>query len=151
MAEKLEYDVYEENKVLRQKKRARSGALQKLKRVALILGVFAACFIIVYRYAVITELNFNINASERQYNEIRNENARLLVEIKKDTDLNTVQRIAETKLGMQKPDKSQIVYMSVPKNDYTVVAASYTKETDANEGVLASLADKIGRIFSFLY
>ena len=29
--------------------------------------------------------------------------------------------IAETKLGMKKPDKSQIVYIKVPRNDYTVV------------------------------
>lgn len=151
LAEKLEYNAYEENKVLRQKKKARSGALPKVKTVAFMLVIFATCFLIVYRYAVITELNFQISKAEKQYNEIRNENARLLVEIKKDTDLNTIQQIAETRLGMQKPDKSQIVYMNVPKNDYTVVAESYIQDKDTNEGVFASLIDKIGRIASFLY
>ena len=53
----------------------------------------------------------------------------LRVQIETMTDLNEIKEAAESRLGMQMPDKSQIVYIRVPRNDYTVMV-SREPETD---------------------
>lgn len=150
-AEKLEYNIYEENRVLKSKKVSRSYLKAKVKAVILILVLFAACFAVVVRYAQITEINYDINKAVKTYNSIRNENARLLVEIKKETDLTKIKEIAETRLEMQKPDKYQIVYVNVPKGDYTIVAENYDQSSKTNDNFFAVLFDKVNKLISLLY
>lgn len=151
-AEKLEYNVYEENKVLKAKKQAKSNNKIKLKAVCFVLVIFASCLVLMYRYALITELNYNISKLEKEYNEIRNQNSRLKLAIEKDMDLNKVREIAEKRLGMQKPDRYQMVYINVPKNDCTKVAESYKHSKDkANNNMFAVLLDKVGKFTRLLY
>jgi cell division protein FtsL len=120
-ARQLVYDVYEENQVLRAKKRYKSNRKIKLRMVVAILAVFAAGLAVMCRYAIITKVSYQINQREKVYEEIRNENSLLRVQIETKTDLNEIKEIAESRLGMQMPDKSQIVYIRVPRNDYTVL------------------------------
>ena len=120
-ARQLVYDVYEENQVLRAKKRYKSNRKIKLRMVVAILAVFAAGLAVMCRYAIITKVSYQINHREKVYEEIRNENSLLRVQIETKTDLNELKEIAESRLGMQMPDKSQIVYIRVPRNDYTVL------------------------------
>lgn len=120
-ARQLEYDVYEENTVLKAKKRYKNNRKVKLKFVLSILAVLIAALAVMYRYAAITQLSYSINKSESLYNELRNENSILKVHIETETNLTDIKEIAETELGMQIPDKSQIVYINVPRKDYTVV------------------------------
>ena len=150
-AERLDYDVYRENKVLREKKRQKTNNKAKFKTVCLISVFFGACFLIIYRYAIITEINYKVDKYAKIYEELKNENARLKVEIDKDTDLDQIREIAEKKLGMQRPDKYQIVYLSVPKNDYTVVVNADKIDNKAGNNVFAVLADKVGRLTRLLY
>ncbi|HHV98115.1 MAG TPA: cell division protein FtsL [Clostridiaceae bacterium] len=151
-AEKIEYDVYEHNQVLKEKKIRRNNAKIKWKAVFGILVVFSLCLVLMYRYALITEMSLTAIRSEKEYNEIKNKNSRLRVEIEKQTDINTIMKIAEEKLNMQKPEKNQIVYIYVPKNDYTVVSEDYeNKEETLNKGMLAALLDKVDKFASILY
>ncbi len=152
VAEKIEYDVYEHNEVLKEKKRRRNNAKAKWKVVLGTVAVFALCFVLLYRYALITEMGLTAIKIEKEYNQIKNENSRLRVEIEKQTDINTIRQIAEEKLGMQKPDKSQIVYIYVPKNDYTVVSEDYgNKEDLGNKDALSTILDKVNKFMSILY
>lgn len=132
-ARQLEYDVYEENQVLKAKKIYKSHRKTKLRMVMAILAVFAAGLAVMCRYAVITEISYQINKSAKAYEEIRNENSMLRVRIETKTDLNEIREAAENRLGMQMPDKSQVVYIKVPRSDYTVMLSSNTEdEKDVN-------------------
>ncbi|NMA33127.1 MAG: cell division protein FtsL [Clostridiaceae bacterium] len=128
-APQLEYDVYEENQVLRAKKIYKSNRKVKIRMVMAILAVFAAGLAVMCRYAMITKISYQINQRQKAYEEIRNENSMLRVQIETMTDLNEIKEAAESRLGMQMPDKSQIVYIRVPRNDYTVMV-SREPETD---------------------
>ncbi len=150
-AEKIQYDVYEENNVLKAKKKQKAYNKIKLKVVMLILLAFGLCLTVIVRYAMITELNYSINKELKKYNEIKNENSRLKVAIDKDLDLGRIKETAEKKLGMQKPDKYQIVYMKVAKNDYTEVADTYRNVNKANNSMFAAVRDKLWGIVRFLY
>ncbi len=145
-ARQLEYDVYEENQVLKAKKTYRSHRKVKLRMVMAILAVFAAGLAVMCRYAIITKISYQINQRQKVYESIRNENSMLRVEIETKTDLNEIKEVAETRIGMQMPDKSQVVYIRVPRNDYTVLMSSDTGE-EKNGNVISKF---ISRAAGFL-
>lgn len=149
-ARKLEYDVYKQNKVLKAKKQYKNNRLTKFRLVLSILVVFAAGLLIVYRFALITQMSYNINKSEKKYSEIRNENSLIRIQVERDTDLTSIEETAKTRLGMQKPDKSQIVYVRVPKNDHTVVLNT-PDQTDGIEGnVSTGILDKVAGFINLI-
>jgi len=136
-ARQLEYDVYEENQVLRAKKTYRSHRKIKLRMVMAILAVFAAGLAVMCRYAIITKVSYQINQKQKAYEEIKNENSLLRVQIETKTDLNEIKEVAENRLGMQMPDKSQIIYIKVPRNDYTVLMSSNTSEEEKSGNAIS--------------
>jgi len=142
-AEKIEYDVYEHNEVLKEKKKYRANRLIKARMVAEILLIFTLGLILMYRYAQIADINFKISSKERQYEELRNENSRLKVAIENATNLSKITQIAQEELGMQKPDKYQIVYIEVPKTSFTVTSEQYKEDVEKDTTFLAKLVNKI--------
>lgn len=135
------YDVYEENKVLREKKRYRSNRKAKFRFVISVMAVFFAGLTVMYRYAAITKTSYDISQKEKEYNDLRNENALLRVDIETETYLAEIKETAVTRLGMQMPDKSQVIYIKVPRKDYTVVMDEKNEEQE-NGGFLSKLAGK---------
>ena len=95
--------------------------IPKAKLVFAVLFVVSVCFVILYRFCVITELNSRMGALNEQYNQLRDEKRMLNVEIETSIDLNRVKGIAETKLNMHTPERYQMVLVSVPKSNYSVV------------------------------
>lgn len=148
-AEKLQYDVYEQNNVLKSKKKYRSNIRVKIKMTFTILAIFTSCLLLMYRYAIVTELNYNISKSDKIYNEIRNDNSRLKVQIEKEMDLAKIKEVAEKKFSMQKPDRSQMVYLNIPKQDFTVVAGSKKNIRDVN--MFETILNKVNKFFEFAF
>lgn len=149
-ARKLEYDVYQENKVLKAKRKQKNNNRAKFNVILSILVVFSIIFLVIYRYALITELNYNIDKSVKSYNEIKNENSILKVDIEKDTDLSKIRQIAEEKLGMHKPDKFQVIYVNVPKIDYSIVSLKYDYSGN-NTNLFGLISDKFGKLTHLIY
>lgn len=147
-AKQLEYDVYEENTVLREKRRYKNNRKLKVKMVLSILAVLIAGMTVMYRFAVITQLSYNINQNENKYDELRNENSLLKVQVETQTDLTAIKTAAENRLGMQKPDKSQIVYIKVPRNDYTMVINTQEQARSGEGGILKSITGKAAGLLS---
>lgn len=142
-AKQLEYDVYENNKVLKAKKRYKSNRKMKFKFVMSTLVVLCAGLVVMYRFAVITKISYRIDQMQNQYTELRNENSLLKVQIETETDLTNIKETAELKLGMQAPDKSQIVYIKVPRNDYTVVVNDKEGTGGNRDNIIAVLFSKV--------
>ncbi len=141
-AKQQQYDVYEENRVLREKKRYKGSRKIKLKMVMAIVAVLVAGLTVMWRYAIITKISYEINHKEDEFAELRNENAILRVHIETMTNLTEVKDVAENKLGMQMPDKSQIVYVKIPRNDYTVMMKTQ-EETADNGSIFKAVLNKV--------
>ncbi len=147
-AEKLDYDVYSENVLLKDKKRQRANNKVKTKMVLSIALVFVMFFFVMYRYAVITELNYKLDSINKKYNDIKNDNTSLKVSIERELDLNKIRQTAESRLGMHTPDKYQIVFVKVQKHDYTSVGEGYKKSAEKNGHMLEAFADKLKGYFN---
>lgn len=141
-AEQTEYDVYEENRVLKAKKRYKSNRKIKLKMVMAIMAVLVAGLTVMWRYAIITKMSYEINQRENDFNELRNENAILRVQIETVTDLTEVKDVAENRLSMRMPAKSQIVYVKIPRNDYTVLMETQGKTVD-DSSIFKAVLNKV--------
>lgn len=117
------YDPYEQNAVLKSKKVARNNAKLKKRIMIHIFLIFGMSAVIMLRYAQISQMNYDNNILSKQYLTLQNENTRLSLEIEKAMSLQSIRDIAENKLNMHAPEKSQVVYISVPKQDVTILAA----------------------------
>lgn len=79
---------------------------------------FLALFAVCYRNSQITE-SFNEKENlKKELSSIQKENEQLKVNIENSLNLKNIEQMAKEKLGMQKLDNSQKVYINLPKKDY---------------------------------
>jgi cell division protein FtsL len=123
LAEKVAYDPYEENTILKSKKIARNNSRLKVKIILSIFLVFFMFIVVMMRYAQISQLNYESNILKSQYAQLQSDNQLLNIDIENAMDLKNIREIAESKLDMHKPYKSQIVYVSIAKKDVTIAAS----------------------------
>lgn len=83
---------------------------------------FIMLFTISYRNSLINESYNNKEALKSQLSAVQKENEQLKVNIESSLNLNNVEQQAKEKLGMQKLDNSQKIYISLPKKDYIEAA-----------------------------
>ncbi|MDP4092725.1 MAG: cell division protein FtsL [Bacillota bacterium] len=151
-ARQLDYDIntiFEEKKRPSVKKHYRTNNKARTKAIFFTLALFAACFAIMIRYSIITEMNYQVSSVNQKYEDIKSKNSVLKVDIERATDLNRIREIAETRLGMQKPDKFQVVYVNIPKQDFTEVAENY-KDAKKSDNIFAALLDDVGKLAHIL-
>lgn len=114
-----------------------------VKAVLYIIAIFSVLFAISYQNSLINE-SFNRKAAlQSELSTTQKENEQLQVSIENSLNLSNIEKLAKEKLGMQKLDGTQKVYVSLPKKDYVEPAS---EEIIMNENV--SWFEKIVRLFS---
>ena len=93
------------------------------KPIIYIALMFSMLFVISYRYSLINESYNNKENIKTQVNAVKKENEQLKVSIQNSLNLSSVEKAAESKLGMQKLDNNQKVYLNLPKKDYVEPAS----------------------------
>lgn len=86
--------------------------------VIYVASAFIMLFTISYRNSQITEEYNEKESIKTQVSQVQKENEQLRVSIENSLNLNTVEQEASNKLGMQKLDNNQKVYVNLPKSDY---------------------------------
>ncbi len=112
-----------------------SSTRKKARTFIVILLVFAAFFTIITRYSQMTKLNYEIADLKESLITQNAINSTLGVELEKKTNVMKIRHTAETELGMQEPDKHQIVYVNVPRANSTFAAAEPTHTGDDAIGI----------------
>ena len=121
--------VYEE-----QKKKVKKGVSKKRRtkgfrsNALAIIAVTGLAFILLFRYACITEMSSQLTKLKGKYDEVQSVAVAKEFELEQEVDLKKVEETATTELGMQRPEKHQIVYVDMQNSDYTEGAES------ANDG-----------------
>lgn len=89
-----------------------------VKAVMYIIVVFAVLFCISYRNSLINESFTKNEKLKSKLATTQKENEQLQVNIENSLNLSNIEKMAREKLGMQKLDNSQKVYVSLAKKDY---------------------------------
>lgn len=99
------------------------------------LAIFAMLMIVTYRYNLISEKNLKVQQLKDDLETAKSELATTQIAVEKVMDVNYVEAYAKQQLGMQKPEKSQLIYINMENEE------SVKKTSSVN--MIMSLADKI--------
>lgn len=100
------------------KSRKKTKKQSKARIITYVAIGFTILFAISYRNSVINEKFAEIKTLKSNLAAIEKENEQLEVNIENNLNLKTVEQSAKELLGMQKLEKSQTVYVNLPKQDY---------------------------------
>ncbi len=90
-----------------------------------------------------------LNQQKAEYNELLNENKRLEVAINSEMDLRKVEEIALTRLGMNKPLSSQVVYVNTNASHYGEVVAAQPGRQEQTDTFWGSFVKSFMGMFAF--
>lgn len=116
-------------------------------KVVLYIGiVFAILFAVSYRNALVTQTYSEVKNLKSQLSDIEKDNKQLEVNIESQTNLGAIEEKAEKELGLKKLEDSQIVYVSLDKQDYVESSVQEVRlEEDLNW--FENIINKIKNIF----
>lgn len=83
-----------------------------------VIAIFILLLTISYRNSQINERFNEVQTLKKELSSLEKENEQLRVNIENGLNLNTIEKLAKEKLGMQKLTNKQTVYVSLPKKDY---------------------------------
>ena len=118
------------------KDKIRKSAMERKKNIIRIFDViicFLMLMLISYRYATI-DANFRQKENlKKELASIQKENEQLKVNIEKQMNFNAIEQEAKEKLGMQKLDNNQKVYVNLNKSDYIEPSESVSNTENQKE------------------
>ncbi len=115
----------------RQEIRISEEQKKRQTRVTLIvIGIFVLLLTISYRNSQINEKFSQVQTLKKELSSIEKENEQLKVSIENSLNLNTIEKLAKEKLGMQKLTNRQTVYINLPKKDYIESASEKVIKKD---------------------
>lgn len=123
------------------------------QRIKTLLGIITVVFMIsglfafvVYRQAMILEMNFANLSLEREVNQINQKNSQISEELAQKTNLDQIRHQAVDRLGLQDPARAQIVEVRIPYSDRVIYASPPMQGLD-EEAYLSSVFSSIEGYF----
>lgn len=98
------------------------SATQKKKQKNLtlvVIGIFLLLLTISYRNSQINEKFNDVQSLKKELSTLQKENEQLRVNIENGINVNTIEKLAKEKLGMEKLTSKQTIYINLPKQEYT--------------------------------
>lgn len=115
---------------------------EHMKLTFAVIGIFVILLAISYRNSQINEKFNQLQTLKRELSTMQKENEQLEVSIQNSVNLNTIEKLAKEKLGMQKLTNKQTMYVTLPKKDY-VESASEEVEMEEEKNWFEQLIEKI--------
>ena len=101
-----------QNQNVNNSKKIKARPKSKLSLILSVVSLFVMALVVSYRYNLISEKNLELQRLKMEQVVANSELATTEVAIDRIIDKNTVESYAKQQLGMQKPEKSQIVYIN---------------------------------------
>ena len=103
-------------------KLSRASIKARAKLVLMLLAGFSVLFVISYQNSLVSE-SFNKKEScKKELEALTKTNQQIEVNIENNLNLNNIEQVAKNKIGMQKLDNNQKIYVSLPKEDFVAPA-----------------------------
>ena len=115
---------------------------EHMKLTFAVVSIFVILLAISYRNSQINEKFNQLQTLKRELSTMQKENEQLEVSIQNSVNLNTIEKLAKEKLGMQKLTNKQTMYVTLPKKDY-VESASEEVEMEEEKNWLEQFIEKI--------
>lgn len=110
------------NENMGQAKKTNNNIKPKLKLVIFLITGFSVLFAISYQNSLINESFNKKEQYKKEAEALSKTNQQMAVNIENNLNLNNIEQVAKEKLGMQKLNNTQKIYVSLPKVDYVAPA-----------------------------
>ena len=92
-----------------------------LLRILYIGAIAASAAFMISKFVSVNETSSQIKSLNKELAGIRSYTSQKIIEMERKVDLSEVEEIATTRLGMQRPESYQTIYVDVPQSDKTEV------------------------------
>lgn len=123
--QKIEQKLFKQNNLnegVKTAKKTKSNIKPKLKIVMLLIAGFSVLFAISYQNSLINESFNKKEQYKKEAEALSKTNQQIAVNIENNLNLNNVEQVAKDKIGMQKLNNNQKIYVNLPKVDYVAPA-----------------------------
>lgn len=127
--------------------RRRHGMIETWALLLYIAAFLLLNLMLIGRYADITETKHNVAGMEKKLEQLQNQREQLMVDIERSSRLDWIEEEAIHRLGMQYPDKSRMIYISVDPSRVELVASHIDSAAEVKEEDGGLLPNSIERIF----
>ncbi len=133
------------------RKKVRRGTSKKARKnvwsnILSILVITSLAFVLLARYAIITEKTSLLTKLRTEYETANSIVVQKEFNLEQEVDLQKIEEIATTRLGMQRPEKHQMVYINMNNTDYTEKA---DKQGMSGGGFFASVLGGFNKIVEY--
>lgn len=147
--EEYEYRRYKRKQTphIDREKRNREQMLSKrknVKRMCAVVAMALSAGFMISEFVTVHETRQQLSELNKELSKQESITSQKVFELEQSLDLDEIERIATTKLGMQRPENYQTIYLNVKSEDVTEATAGEV------EGVGNSLADFFGNIGSHI-
>lgn len=130
-------------KNVHEKEKLKKLETKRHAKLIVYIGIgFLTLFTISYRNTVINENFAELKNLKTNLAVIEKENEQLKVNIENSLNYNNIEKMAKEKLGMQKVNNSQTVYVNLPRQDYI--------EPATEEVIIDNNKNLMEKVYSFL-
>ena len=92
---------------------------RQFRLTLIVAGIFLLLLTISYRNSQINEKFNDVQNLKKELSSLQKENEQLRVSIENGVNVNTIEKLAKEKLGMEKLTSKQTIYINLPKQEYT--------------------------------
>lgn len=140
--------ILERAKTVKHKRRYKLKSKQQFKYLATIAIIFAIACMICFRYVYIYGQNALIQQKANELQKLEAANTQLSLNIEKSIDIKSVEDYATSVLGMKKPDRYQIAYITASGKDVVEKKQEPKQTTKGIFGVISSTFNGVLEYFN---
>ena len=131
---KMSNDSFEdEQNDIQNVKKTKTNVKAKLKIVMFLVAGFSVLFAISYQNSLISESFNKKEQYKKEMEALSKTNQQIEVSIENNLNLNNIEQAAKEKIGMQKLNNDQKIYVNLPKEDFVAPASEQVViEEDSN-------------------
>lgn len=113
----------QQNKTVKRNHKQMLNRSKNIRRMcAIVILAFSAGFMI-SKFVTVHETQQQIASLERDLSEIESTTSQQIFDLEQSVDLTEIEQEATTRLGMQRPEKYQMIYVNVKQDDVTEMTA----------------------------
>lgn len=125
--------IKQNNKNKANKSKNKEAIVARTNFAILMVIILGSTLLLMYRNVKIRESFAGVQALSKEVTRIEKENSQIAVNIQNNLNLNNIESVASSSLGMQKLSSKQTIYINLDTKDYTeITQKSITKEDKTN-------------------
>lgn len=120
---------------------------RNMRRICVIVIISISAGFMISRFVAVNETKQEVAMLQKQLTEIESATSQMVFDLEQSVDLAEIEREATTRLGMQRPEKYQTIYVNVKQADMTEKTAGEVE--GLGNGIISALKKISGNIVQF--